>query len=240
MSDFNKKVEDLFADLDLSSDEELARETHREKVRQAKLAYYNTPAAETQRNAVKEKFKDKEWLAVRNERIREEHGVPSKFISPTGEEFIFRSGGEANEHFGENVAIHIPLSGAKRIERKHLKNWIVVRLDNSATPQEIAKLKEEIKLRINPPKKERDVEAWKQKMEDWRNSEEGKKYKETRKAVAKAMGKKNARPIMTPDGRFDSQADAARFYGITTGTMAGRMRDHSDKYYKIDEHGNKL
>ena len=233
MSNFNKKIENLFADINLPSDEEIARETHAEKIRQSKLAFYKTPAGQKHKEVVKQKTNSPENLAKRAEQMREERGVPAKFISPAGDELVFRSGGEANEYFGENVAIHIPLSGAKRIERKHLKNWIVVRLDNSATPQEIAKLKTEVQIRLNPPKKERDIEAWKQKMEEWRNSEEGQNELNRRKTVAKAMGKKNSRPIMTPDGTFDSSADAARFYGITTGSMSQRLRDHPKKYYRI-------
>lgn len=230
---FNSELDDLLDSLDLPADEKVRHETHMEKVRQAKLAFYNTPAGQRHRELVGKNLNSTEVLAKRAEQMREERGVPCMFISPDGQEFTFGSAGEASEHFNKNVSIHIPTKGAKRIQRRDFKNWIVVRLDGSATTQEISKLKEEVYLKLNPPKKERDTAAWATKMENWRGSLAGKNDKKKRKEVAKTMGKKNARAIMTPDGKFESQAEAAKFYRIGTASMSQRLRDHPDKYWKI-------
>lgn len=231
----------MFEGFELPSDEDVRKDTHREKVSIAKKAYYESPLADSHRKAVKDKFSDKEWLAARNQKMREDRGVPIKFISPTGEELMFQSGGEADEHFGFHVSHLIPLQGAKRMERRKLKNWIVIRLDGTANPSEIQKLKEIVQRKINPPKNPRNIEAWKKKMADWRGTPEGKKHlKERGEKSAAKISKANSQPIMTPDGEFPSQSKAAEYYGITKGSMAGRMREHPDKYYKIDENGNMI
>ena len=229
----NDKLNDLFLDLDLPSDAEIRSETHKKKVSQAKLAFYQTPAGEQHRKLVSQTTLRPENIARLKKQNREERGVPSMFISPDGKEHKFQSGGEVNEFFGFNAAVHVPLKGAKRVERKELKNWIVIRLDGSATNDQIEKLKQQVYLKLNPVNKERDIEAWANKMESWRQSEAGKQEKIQRKEIAKTMGKKNARPIMTPDGQFESQALAAKFYGINSGSMSQRVRDHPSKYYKI-------
>jgi len=230
---FNAEIDSLLEGLELPSDADLRHETHKEKIKQSKLAFYATPAGQQHKELIKKTTNSPENLAKKAERMRNDRGIPCMFISINGQEFKFRSAGEASEYFGKNVSIHIPLKGAKRIQRNELRNWIVVRLDGSATKEEINKLKEEVQLKINPPKKARDIEAWKKKMNQWRKSPAGKNDKKKRQESARSMGKKNSRAIMTPDGQFESQAAAAKFYGINTASMSQRLRDHPSKYWKV-------
>jgi hypothetical protein len=233
---FNTELDDLLEGLELPTDKDIRQDTHNAKVSHAKKLFYQTVAGQKHKELVKTKSNSPENLAKRAEQMREERGVPCKFISPNGQEFSFRSAGEAGEHFGQGVSKHVPLSGAKRITRRELKNWIVVRDDGSATKTEINKLKNEVKLNLNPPKKikkERDMAAWAEKMEAWKNSKEGKAEKKKSKDRAKIMGKKNSQKVMTPDGEFDSLTLAAEFYGIGKASMSQRLRDHPSKYWKV-------
>lgn len=233
---FDAELDDLLEGVELPSDDDIKHETHIKKNSDSKKAFYQTDAGQKHKELVKLKTNSLENLAKRAEQMREERGVPCKFISPECHEFSFRSAGEANEHFGKNVAIHIPATGAKRIQRREFKNWIVVRDDGSATKIEISKLKDEVKSKVNPPKKikkERDMTAWAEKMEAWRNSKEGKAQKKNKKDIAKTMGKKNSQRIMTPDGEFESLTLAAGFYGIGKASMSQRLKSHPDKYWKV-------
>jgi len=230
---FDAELDDLLSVLDLPSDDDIKHETHKEKNSQAKKLFYQTDAGQKHKELVSKNTKSPENIARLRKQNREERGVPCIFISPVGIEHKFQSAGEASEFFNANVSIHIPKKGAKRIQRRDFKNWIVIRADGSASIEDIDKLKLEVKLKLSPLKKERDVSAWVEKMEAWRNSKEGKKQKKNQQTVAKTMGKKNAKAIMTPDGKFESQAEAAKFYGIGTAAMSQRLRDQSDKYWKI-------
>lgn len=230
---FDSELDDLLAGIELPSDDDVRHETHMKKVSDSKKSFYQTDAGKKHKEIVKQKTNSPENLAKRAEQMRDERGVPCKFISPEFQEYSFRSAGEANEHFGKNVAIHIPATGAKRVQRREFKNWIVVRDDGSSSEVEIDRLKDEVKLKLHPLKKERDIKAWSEKMEAWRNSKEGKAQKKNKKEVAKTMGKKNSQRIMTPDGEFDSLTLAAEFYGIGKASMSQRLKDHSDKYWKI-------
>ena len=183
-------------------------------------------------------FDANDVFANRPAQNRLDRGVEFKMISPTGEEFIFRWAKEADEFFKFKVSHLIPLKGAKSLERRKLRNWIIVRLDGSASNEEIEQLKAIVEQKVNPTKKVRDNKAWAKKMENWRNSEDGKKYNKKRKSIAYKMGKKNSQPIMTPDGEFESARAAARYYKITRGSMASRMRHNPDKYYKILKENN--
>jgi hypothetical protein len=230
---FNAELDDLLEGLDLPTDEDIRQDTHNAKVSHAKKVYYQTVAGQRHKERISQITNSPENIAKRVEQMREERGVPCKFISPTGQEFSFRCASEANEHFGKNVAIHIPATGAKRVQRREFKNWIVVRDDGSSSEGEIDRLKDEVKLKLHPLKKERDIKAWSEKMEAWRNSKEGKAQKKNKKEVAKTMGKKNSQRIMTPDGEFDSLTLAAEFYGIGKASMSQRLRDHPSKYWKV-------
>ena len=241
MENLNKKLDDLFADLELPTDGEIKAETHRAKVSEAKKAFWKSPKGLKEKEL--QKSGKKGWLKnsvlkSRTETMLKDRGVGSRWISPEGKEYTFNTISETNQFFKTNAAIHVPLKGARRCQRRKFKNWIVIRLDNSASPQEIQKLKDEVKLKLNPPRKERDIEAWKKKMEKWRNSPKGKEEKKQRKATAKLMGKKNAIPIMTPDGIFESSREAAKFYGIASGSMAQRLKDKPKLYYKIKNDTN--
>ena len=106
---FNAELDDLIAGLELPTDEEIRQSTHNTKVSQAKKLFYQTDAGQKHKELVRQKINNPEILARRAEQMREERGVPCRFISPDGQEFLFRSAGEANEHFGKSVAIHLSL-----------------------------------------------------------------------------------------------------------------------------------
>jgi hypothetical protein len=46
-------------------------------------------------------------------------------------------------------------------------------------------------------------------------------------------GKKNAKPIQTPDGLFKSKIEAARHYNIKSGSMSGRLKRKPEEYYYV-------
>lgn len=169
---------------------------------------------------------------ARTNRLREERSTPFCLIWPNGETQHFSGAAEASEHFG-CAWLHTPDRGVKIVKRRQFKNCIVYRLDEDVYPNEIAQAQKQVEDKINPKSKPRDVDAWVEKMKKWRKTEQGQQELVKRREAAQAMGKGNAKPIMTPDGKFSSSTEAAGYYGITKGSMAQRLRDHPDKYYRI-------
>ncbi|MDB4337142.1 hypothetical protein N9991_00170 [bacterium] len=80
----------------------------------------------------------------------------------------------------------------------------------------------------------KDFEAYSKKMQEWWSSEASTTHREKHVSRTQKMGKKNAKPIMTPDGEFPSLTKASEFYGITKGSMKTRMSYYPENYYYID------
>jgi len=123
--------------------------------------------------------------------------------------------------------------------------------------RELAKNKEWIKWRAEQMKAYANSEEGKaqrseQQKKNWENNYESmakalkdryedgklsKKISESLKnsAACKANGKRNKKPMMTPDGPFPSRVEAAAFYKKDKSVMNGRMKKYPDQYYYITQ-----
>lgn len=86
-------------------------------------------------------------------------------------------------------------------------------------------------------------ESWKNKIKERTASQDYKdKHKDAIKVrsqrddwatIRQAVGDKLKKRVMTPDGIFNSRAEAAAFYGISPPGIKRRIEYHPDKYYYI-------
>lgn len=230
--DYNQQVQDQFKNLELPTEEEIKHDTHYLKVSIAKKRFWRTPKGKIEKEKMSQRIKDPENLKKIIERNRK-RGFPFKIIFPDGKEKHFKGHFEAIQYFGgEWNSNIIPTLGAKRIERKKFKNCIVHRTDVLVDKLYLEKLKEIVRLKVNPPRKKRDIKAWAKKMKAFRTN--NKKYHNMLVNSARSMGKKNARKVQTPRGIFNSQKLTAEAYGVHHCTIRDWMRKKPKEFYFLD------
>jgi hypothetical protein len=230
--DFNQQIQDQFKNLELPTEEEIKHDTHRLKNSIAHKLYHMTPRGKAQVEKTMKILNSPKNIAKKTQLMREQRGYPFKIIFPDGKEKHFKGHFEAKEYFGgEWNSMILPTLGAKRIERKKFKNCIVHRTDIIVDKAYLEKLKEIVRLKVNPPKKKRDYKAWAEKMKIFRTH--NKKYHDMLVKSARSMGKKNSRKVQTPRGMFDSQKLTAEAYGVHHCTIRDWMRKKPKEFYFV-------
>ena len=66
------------------------------------------------------------------------------------------------------------------------------------------------------------------------------KWKQNLEAKRDIISAKKKKRMQTPDGVFNGMVDVAAFYGITKSSVQSRMNTRPDRYYYIDEQGNRM
>lgn len=236
----NKKPDtfDLFNDDSLWGNQETESLTHDDIMDEAWTKRWDNARKQKHSKTLKEFAKTDaakkiyEQTAQRNKEL-----VPNVVaISPEGKKHVFASLQETEEFLNCGpLFTHVLDDGMPyRGERRAKKNWIFYRdIPNKHRPKELKRLSEMVKEKTNTTLSM----PW--RSSKWRATPEGQKYMAELEKRRSEPNKKNKK-VKTPDGIFDTNVEAAKYYGVTPASFSSRKKHNPDLYYNCDDNGKPI